>query len=584
MLFLLKHVNCSFFQLFTLVLNSVFLVSFRSDNYALAQYLGPDPRYPAPFGGLFGDTSDYPNDNDLRQNFLGTGTHQTLMMAMSKSRLPLYKEYCRTPELLLRCVFDAFPPGYLDRRDRNGKELSERWARDFFWRYQAVYMAGASGTAYILVDRSRLPRMCPWFYHIVEQLQRNPNVICIICVPALDWNLQWIYWTRRDKDDGATENDGNRDGGPSAGNGEIGNNLLGTAASLILPAVAGPIGATLDVAGAANALIPNLPSNLPLVSGDRQDKNLGVNPLEFPLKTDVLHSPTASRPFFGDNTVGSSGDLALASTDGTSALEPQTDATSSTSKTIGAEIPSRGTSAIDKTTDPGSEAGSTFKTNEQIADSEIPDLRNLVLRGRRRALLPRDDDDCLDWMVNLDYSGDPSQPAEAVGGTSSDLKTAPSDQTGFNFQKLNLLAKEEVTTISITQHDKLSDDGSFHLDIKILDSQGNKIQDLRDVVALPGKEVKVPVPWKIDLPPNSLVQDAPFSWPVYLSPGNNREGPIKIRYEDPLMVGPETDWGWTFDSNDPRHHCVVGAWIDSKREIQCDLVVAHPSLPRLPGS
>ncbi|MCJ1422571.1 hypothetical protein MMC29_000451 [Sticta canariensis] len=430
-------------------------------------------------------------------------------------------------------------------------------------------MSGASGTVYVLTDRAIPPRICAYFDEIILQLQLNKKVMGIILVSALDWNEQRVYWIRPDDYDGSEVSDGSRDGGPGGRENGNGNTFLGPAASLIVPlVVGGPVDATLNAAGAVDALKSTIPLTFPVYSGDGKDNDPGLKSLEFPLKTDILHLPMASLSSPDDRAIGTSGETTISSLDETSALQPQTDEISSTGKTSSTESTSERTPAIGKVTDPGFGIDHSFKTDDDIS----------LLQRRRRALLPRDSDDCLDWLTDSDFPLNPSQ-LDAAAGTSADPVSPPSTQTGWNVEKLSIFAKEDVATLLVTQHDKASANENFKLDISVLDSEGNMIQNEQGVDAPTEKEIKVPVPWNVKLPINSPSIEVPFSWPLYLSTGKNKEDPIRIRYADPLLVGPETDWGLTFDSSDARHKCVVTDWIDFKREIQCSFVVAHPSLP-----
>lgn len=61
------------------------------------------------------------------------------------------------------------------------------------------------------------------------------------------------------------------------------------------------------------------------------------------------------------------------------------------------------------------------------------------------------------------------------------------------------------------------------------------------------------------------------------STGQKPEDPLNFRYDDTALVSPGLNLGLTFNSNDEKrtHSCVVGAWIDSKRDIKCSFTVFH---------
>lgn len=531
-----KQICSSFFFFFALVLNLIFLASFGGNKYALAQFSGPDRRYPPPPGPNLRDESDYPSNEEIEGNFLGTGPDQTLVMVMSRSDLPRYQEYCTTPALGLKCVFNAWPPRYLTRGGPNGELRSQRWFRDFYFRYNNIYMRGATGTAFILVSSLWDDNRCGYFIIVIATLLDRDRIDRIVLVAARDWNQQRIWWDRRRDDDGTRSNGGDPDDG-SGGNDGSGNNALGSATLLFLPtAVSGFVGAALD--HAVKSTIPPVPQ---VFSGDGQNKDQGVNPLKFPLETDIWDSPIASLPSSDNTAVGANGEIRMSSKDETSALEPQTDETSSTSK-----------------------------TNSQTADSGNPDIKSLFQR-RRRKLLSRDGADCLDWLTESDFPDDPIQPSAPAAATSSDLVTAPSVQTDFNVEnlveKLNIGVKEEVATLSVTQYDRSSANPDFELDIKVSDSQGNMLHYEQLVHAPSGEKIKV----SLSDPRGS------FLWPLFLTTGKNRDDPLQIQYGDFLLIGPQTDWGRTFDSSDPRQKCTVSAWADSKRETKCSIIVARRS-------
>ena len=585
MLLFPRQIDSSFMPIFTLVLKLIFLASFGRNKYALAQYLGPDDRYPISpweiwhqiFGAYVPETSDYPSDEDIQRNFFGTGLDQTLVMVISIRYLPQYREYCTAPELRLKCVYLAFPNRYLTRIGRNGKERSRRWARDFYVRYNAVYIAGASGAAHVLTNNASPPRSCTYFDEIIRQLKLNMKVVGIILVSAQDWNVQRVFWIRPDEYGGTKGSDANRDDGSGGGAGETRNNAPSSAASLLIPLTLGePVS---SAAGAADALKSTVSPLLQTVPGDRQDKNSGVEPLKFPLETDILPTTVGSLPYSDDKAVGTDGQLLMSLAEGTSASEPPTDEKSTTSKISSTESATAGMPAIDKSSDLGSETEDIFKTTaDQIADYESLNLRDLFQRRHRLALALRDSgddsDECLGWLTESGFPGNPNQPATSSGMT-SDPTIAPSAQTDGNFEKLFIFAKEDVATLLVTQHDKATADGHYTFDISIRNSQNKVIHYEQGVDAPSGKKIKVSVPWESALP--NLLK-APFSWPLYLSTGENKEDPLRIEYGDYFLLGPR-NWGGAFDSSDPGHNCVVGAWMDSKRHIQCSIVVAHPSLP-----
>ena len=255
----------------------------------------------------------------------------------------------------------------------------------------------------------------------------------------------------------------------------------------------------------------------------------------------------ASLPSSDDIAAGTDKELRISSKDETSVPKPQIDGTSSTST-----------------------------TDYLTADNEDSNFKNLFQR-RWRTLLPRDGQNCLDWLTDSDFPDSPDspiQPSAPAAGTSSNPIAAPSVQTDGNLEhyveKLNIGVKEEVATLLVTQYDRSSSNPDFTLDIKVSDSLGNMLHYEQHVDAPSGKEIKV----SLSDPKGSFWWPL---WPLYLTTGNNMEDPLQIKYSDIFLTGPQTDWGTTFDSSDPRQQCTVSAWTDFKREIQCSIIVARHS-------
>lgn len=546
MLLLPKNIHSSCIRFFAVALSLTFLESFGRNKCALAQFLGPDTRY-AP-RNPFADYSDYPQDDELRSKYRYLRPGRTVLTVFDVNWIHLYRYYCEEPDNHVLCVYEAWPRGFLNRKQSNGVERSERWARDFYARYMAIYMAVATGIVDILTNPGDLEpgsHDCAWYFEILRLLKLNEKVTAIFAVNIIIWSDRRLIWTRgEDEETGESSRGG--------GDGETGNNG-GGAFSIVPIGVGTSIGTTPAAAlsGILGAIKSKISPAIPFFPGDGPDKDSEVKPLEFPLKTDIYPLPMASLPS-SDDTNGEVG----------KAPEPQTDEKSPTSNPLGTDPAFGGTSNIDKTTDLTFNTGDNFQT--EIAGNENPDSKALF-RRRRRALLPRDskDEDCMNpLLIETDVSDDFHQPIGAPSDPNPDSyvdpNPVPSMQPGTNVEKL--FVQEDVATIYITQHDKVSPEGNYKLDIRILDAQGKEIQNQQGVDRHAGTEIKVPVTdWR----------------PLYLTVDEDREKPIQIKYGDIFLLGPQTDWGLTFDSNDQRHDCVVSPWKDSKRNIQCHFIMAH---------
>lgn len=544
-----KHTHSSVFLFLALFLNLTFLASFGGNQYALAQYSGPDPRYPAPAGqGWIRFTSDYPTDDEIKDSFLGTERDQTLLTTMPGLYLQFYGAFCKDPFLKLKCAPSAWPSGFLLRNGR-----SERWAADFFDRYNRYYMSRAKRYVYVITDFGLRPRDCPYFYDVIDPtLKLNENVMRIYLVfPGL-WTVKTLYWDRKRAERG------------NGGNGDDSTRIL-TPNPAALPYVIPLIGAgTAAISAWLNAqdrtikgLRPN-PLDPQSIPGDGKDQDPAVDRLKFPLDTDVLPSTEALLPSSSNDKADTNGEVLLSSTDGSSG--PQTGETSSeTSRT---ESASGATSAIDTTTD------DTFKTGDQMAYNEDIAVRNLI-RRRRRALFPRQSNSCSVRPTASDFLPDDPYP-----------NTTPPAQDSYVLAHLGVNA--DTATILITQHDKQPGNDYFLLDLSVFDDpEAEPVSDNKDVQASPGKEVKIEIPWQVDdPPPDSLITMATYTWPLFVYVDSDREKPIRFEYGDPLMIASGNDWSGDFNSDDPSH-CSSSLWIDSVRTIRCTVSVEHVKLPQI---
>lgn len=267
-----------------------------------------------------------------------------------------------------------------------------------------------------------------------------------------------------------------------------------------------------------------------LFFGNGQDQN----PKDPAVKTDVLFSPVASLSSFDDPVGPASGD----------------------------------TSQINGMPD----IGDGFKAADQPAVKENLDFT--TFSRRRRALFPRDGGGCMGW-VDPDFLDNPSQSdGPSPPNPGAETSTAAAAQADFNFAKLNLLGKEKVYTLKVTQyHDPSAAPGHYKLDISILDPYNKPIHYEQGVDARAGQKIEVPVPPNPHLPVDSLIG---HPYPVYVTMGKNDDDPIEIAYGDPTLIGNQANWGLQFDSQNSK--CTVGAWTDSQprqRTIRCSFIVAH---------
>lgn len=519
MLLVPDQIQPCFFPFFTLVLTLTCLTSFGGHKYALAQFpgwqgpegpfIGPNPKYPSDSEfPLSTESSDYPDDVQIRNVFSDTGLDQTLLVAISEfDHIYRYELFCNR----LECISEQFPADFFKRLER-----SRKWYRDFLARCHALYMEKARGIVYILTDTAQPPISCTYFTAMIFHLKRIQAVTKIILVSAEDWDDQLVYWERKD--------DGNKDppekpdrfevhplttvggGGFSIG-GLIGTSE-GPAVDFLKKTTFDPVVHLLF----GNDYTPDWPSEV---------------------ETDPVLSTTASLPSSDDQLIGSA---------------------------------SVETSETDKV---------PLKTDDQGAVGENLDARN-VFRRRRRPFLPRDSGNCMDWMEEWDFSSNPSPPDAVLHVTSPDPKTANLAQEDWNPERLlaPFDVKEDVVTLLVLQHAKTAPNPDFVLDISI-SYQGKTIYNKAGVNAPPNEKIKVPIPFEdAKLPPDSLIVSAKFSWPIFLSTGENNADPLTIQYGDPLMFSQVTGGSRTFDSSNT-NICHTNEWANSQREIKCSIIVAH---------
>lgn len=382
-------------------------------------------------------------------------------------------------------------------------------------------MSRAIGDVYVVTQLGLLPRRCEYFYNTIFPVLRSvEKVMRIYLVAPTRWTDQVLLWDRK-RD--AQNTIGNTDGETTPNPAHL---PPSTPMSYVPPLVfagTGAIGVGLAATGALEGPINGLNSLIApavqIFTGDKKDKDPAVEPLQFPLKTDVL-LPSS------DDKAGTNGELLTASTDGTS--EPQTGETSSTGETSRTDSASGETSAMDTAAD------GISKTDDQISYNGDLSVRNLFQR-RRRALFPRQMESCSVQPTASDFVPDGPDP-----------NTAPSAPDSYVLAKLGV--NLDTATILITQHDEVPPNEYFVLDISVFaNPQDNPISDVQGVQASPGQKITVEVPWKVDdPPPDSLITLATFTWPLYVYVDSEREKPIRFEYGDPLMFGSGEQLEWGF--------------------------------------
>lgn len=136
------------------------------------------------------DESDYPSDEQIRQDILRIPEDSTVMYTEVGGLYPvrLFAERTTPPKFL---YLDAFPYGYTWSNGRSGK-----WYQDFLDRLCAVFSDFAMGTVYLVSKYPYGPESDCSMWKRIEYpaLQANPDVNEIILVDYTNINRQRPLW------------------------------------------------------------------------------------------------------------------------------------------------------------------------------------------------------------------------------------------------------------------------------------------------------------------------------------------------------------------------------------------------------
>lgn len=190
MLVLKVLINFSFLRLLSLFVRSISLTLLHDRISVLAA--GPDLRYKGP------EESDYPNDDGIRESFLGVKHGKTVVFADLGRNDATDAQKCAR-ELDKTFIYDAFPNSYLFRNGR-----SPRWYSDFIERVTRVWLGAASGVVFLVTNYPDGPSLRPscklWWFIELPLLKLNEKVRVIARVNRKNCWMKNVYLDKDEKD------------------------------------------------------------------------------------------------------------------------------------------------------------------------------------------------------------------------------------------------------------------------------------------------------------------------------------------------------------------------------------------------
>lgn len=296
--------NTSFLRLLTLFFNATSLTLFHDSISVLAG--GPDLRYEGP------ETSDYPNDDDIREAYIGVEPGKTVVFAgLGRNDATEAQEFAKSRKRTW--VYDAFRSS--DGQPfvfRNGR--SARWYGDFVERFSRVWLAAASGLVWLVTNFPDGPGVMPscslWWYVELPVLKLNDGVQIIVRVNRYKlWNMN-IYLDKRENDPfdpNRRESDPPRLGGENEGG------IFGAGIGAGTGLIGGGLGAGAGTGagtGVGQGIVPGL--SLPSSGDDGSKDDIYI---EDGVKTDVLDNTIGLLPSVNPPAVADEQE-AMAGTDG----------------------------------------------------------------------------------------------------------------------------------------------------------------------------------------------------------------------------------------------------------------------------
>ena len=517
---------------------------------------GPNYRFPTPL------KCDYPDDDTIRSDFLGTDLDGTVDFAdldtPSNYQVPAFCFLYGA-----KWIDDAFPADYIFKGGR-----SDRWYQDFYYRLSVIFLQQARGWVYLL-SRAEGPRPSRdecrfWFYAQFPTLRATEAVDGIVVVNVEDFDDQWLYWERGDGDqprqrpepggDGnGDDGNGNGRGGDGNGNGNgrngnrqggdltewNGGNADGNGGS-VWNALTGALGTGLirlqtTAAGFGAAGLeawravmggrkhPSMPAGDPNHRMDQPDPGI---------KTDVLNLKIGELPDIPGGMDETSTVAAIDPTSGADGFEANDETSREEEPGIGGVLNTDGIGGISNT------------------------ATSLGLFGRGHRMHSR----TVYGSCNGDnWVADPWNP-DFPGYTGMSGRPKDASRPASSYGALYPFAPGALATLLITQYGKRFDSqrqsSDYHLDITILDPAGKVIFTQKQIDAPSRQEITV---------------DAGLNFLLHVKVADEKDGPISFRYGDPLILNVVNGVKWDSNDKSQDHRCATdpaGLWED-KRQIMC---------------
>lgn len=190
MLALKVLINVSFPRILSLFFGTTSLTLLHDRTSVLAA--GPDLRFEGP------GESDYPNDDGIRQSFLGVKPGKTVVFAdLGRNDATEAQECARVLDKTF--IYDAFPKSFLFRNGR-----SPRWYSDFIERVTRIWLGAASGIVFLVTNYPDGPSVRPscklWWFVELPLLKLNENVRVIARVNRRNFWIKNVYLDKDEKD------------------------------------------------------------------------------------------------------------------------------------------------------------------------------------------------------------------------------------------------------------------------------------------------------------------------------------------------------------------------------------------------
>ena len=134
------------------------------------------------------DSSDYPSDDDIRNNYVSPNGPSVFFSAIGPDSTPAYNFAQSKGGVIFR---QAFTSKFTIKAGH-----SDQWYQDFADRFSGVFAEKASGDVYVVSNWAYKIEDCRvWTRIEYPSLQNNPDVTSVILVDYTNWANQKVIWT-----------------------------------------------------------------------------------------------------------------------------------------------------------------------------------------------------------------------------------------------------------------------------------------------------------------------------------------------------------------------------------------------------